>query len=241
MKRFFAGVLALVVLQVAGCKKDEPAAPPTGAPTGAPTAQNEQAPREAPDAPEGDPGAEAEGGDEEEEVKIDAEVVERYLAYWEADIDLTRKEMEEAARLKSAKADPTLAEGVKLAEELEDIYERAEQRRAALRKQHNLTEAQTEKLQGAVVAVVGVNAIAPQAEVNKALAEMRKQLDGLPPEQRAVAEKDLASMQSGVDSLAAHEDARQDYGDATVDAILVHEQKAQSLFKKSVGMKQPSP
>lgn len=220
MKRVL--IVAAAALALAACNKKsnpEPESTDQAVSAGAETADAS--------AEEADAANEADAAEEEEKPHIDAEVVRKYGVYLQGLIAEQKRIIEEIEKLDREKAGAVKTWSKSIA-----ITERFSAAEEKLEKDSGLSEAQIEAMQdllGSVVlarSMVGEDALA-------GVRELRKQIDAMPADQRAEAEKTVAEMEKGIEEMRSAKEARERWGDAAVDAVIAEEKTLIAKWKES--------
>ncbi len=217
-----AAVLAAAALTGTACKKEQPAQP--GAQPSAPTAQAPSQPAAAP-SDDGEP----------KELKIDDDVVNRYLSYWDqhmelmrqisSEVDTTLKELDEKGQVQGS---------VQALNRAQEIERKLDTQSAKLRKEFRFDEQQVETLQD-FFGTLAVNLqISRDIPVEQMVTGLRAQLAQMPAEQRAAAEQEIAQLESEFKTQSELRELRSEYGDAAVDAALKHKDRIIAMQEKQL-------
>lgn len=207
MRVHITAALAASLLFAAGCKKEQPA------PGEAPKVEEKKA--EARTKPQVEDEAPAQDQGDAPEVKLTADHVEKYAKYSEA---FTPVALKYAADTQAAGKKGTT--GIA---ELGDLKAKFEAEEAALRKTHGLTEAETKELNEAVGSVVDMRRMWKQGGGDKMIDDMKAAQAKVPPEQKAEFDEQLKNIERGLKKMRDAEEARAEYGNEVVDAIVKHE------------------
>lgn len=224
MNRLIAA-LACVLLFTA-CKKE--AAPPAEA----------EAPAEEVMKDEQEAAPEEPAEPVEEKVEVTPELMDRYLAYWNQEIDVHHQAMAELEKAaKELEKNEGAMAAMKAMGATSEIGNKIDERKAALRKEHKLTEKQVDHMSG-LIANVGIGrwALAQGGNQDQMIAEMKKNVAKVPAEQRADAEKQIADMEKGFADLKNGAEARKQYGDEAVDLVIKNDSRIMPLYEKAMKM-----
>ncbi len=211
-------LVALCAFALSACKKEQPPSPEPE-----PTSEREQAEDEAPQAAE----AEAEGSaDEEAQLVIDEDVVNRYLAMWSQEIELVRRVVSEVDQtLAEMKEKGELSGTLHALRRGQEIEDRLDKDEAKLRREFRFTEQQVERLQDFFGQIATSVQVARAVPAEKLIADMRAQLAKLPEAERAGAMKEIDQMEADFKAQRELKDLRAEFGDAAVTAALEHEEQ----------------
>lgn len=231
MKRLFVAMLCLGAL--AACKKE---APP-------PAAENTQA--EANAEPEGDVAPPARGDDDdapkppegEEKLVVNEDILTRFLTYWDKSLDAAHEAMNDLGKAAQEADQKGGAMGAAHAMQASNsISERMETKRAALLKEYNLTEYQARELQDLCGGMGAQLAIVKQGGLEAMVANMKKQLAALPPDQQAASKKQVEELEKTVNEQKNFSDLRQRFGDDAVNIALKHQDEIVRVQQKAFGV-----
>ncbi len=246
MRLIAAAVFALFALSA--CKKESASSPSAAASSDENgTAEASASAAEANDSEEQEEAQEAAADDQDEEqnedeqkVEVTKELVAKYVEYQTTVLNAYEQEVPRVKEaMKSAEesggmtgAANTLAAAQKFSEALEKI-------RADSQKKMGLTDREIEYVQEVInnTLVLRKAALEAKAEMDQAVAEERKKLANnkkAPPEQLAAAAKQIDDMAAALNSQINATSAREEYGDAAVDAVLAYEGPLYELQKKGM-------
>ena len=217
-----AAVLAAAALTGTACKKEQPAQP--GAQPSAPAAQAPSQPAAAPS----DDGA-------PKELKIDDDVVNRYLSYWDQHMELMRQISSEVdTTLKELDAKGQVQGSVQALNRAQEIERKLDTQSAKLRKEFRFDEQQVETLQD-FFGTLAVNLqISRDIPVEQMVTGLRAQMAQMPADQRAAAEQEIAQLESEFKAQSELRELRSEYGDAAVDAALKHKDRIIAMQEKQL-------
>lgn len=165
-------------------------------------------------------------------LEITDDVVKRYLDYAEKDAEIRRETLTRIGELDAeAKAKGSdMAAATAMMAKITDLNRTSSQKQAALRKESGLSETDLNTLQNLVNEVVLGRKLAKDANMETVLAESRAQIEKLPAERRAEAEAQVKKMEDNHQATMNATNARQKFGDAAVDAIIKHEDRAHAIW-----------
>ena len=217
-----AAVLAPAALTGTASKKEQPAQP--GAQPSTPTAQAPSQPAAAP-SDDGEP----------KELKIDDDVVNRYLSYWDQHMELMRQISSEVdTTLKELDAKGQVQGSVQALNRAQEIERKLDTQSAKLRKEFRFDEQQVETLQD-FFGTLAVNLqISRDIPVEQMVTGLRAQLAQMPADQRAAAEQEIAQLESEFKAQSELRELRSEYGDAAVDAALKHKDRIIAMQEKQL-------
>lgn len=179
---------------------------------------------------------------EQAKIEITSELVGRYLAYRKAHLAALDEHL---AQLKESSAkvddkDPSLGEAARFAQEASESAKKLEAADEKAREGAGLSVAERKLLNEVVGEIATVRLLAKQtgmAEQAKKIEEqMREQMKGMTPEQRAEAEASLKEMLDGFRATENFTALRKKHGDAAVDAVLEHETELLAQQEKIYGV-----
>jgi formyltetrahydrofolate synthetase len=213
-------VLLVVLSFWAGCKNEPPAR--TSAPAAAPP----------PSAAVADPPPSAAPPDEAKPIEISEPLVAKFLVYEKEYIEALKAATAEMklAAAKSGK-EAGAREGMEALIAAQKATKLHEEGQAKARLKAGLNAEEAELLTRAVgdVATTRMAWKKTEGEVAQAEKAMRAAMANVPPEQRAEAAEQMKQMSDGFKNLRDAIDARKQYGDKAVDAILKHESEIEAL------------
>lgn len=235
--------LALVALSLfAACKKDAPSAE-SNEPGTAQDAEALEGRTKNPAAGESG-GTEAQAqddlaqdapGERAGKLEVTEDVMTRFVAYWErelATMEQVIKEMEKSTQQLESEGEG-VGSAIRAVDRTTEISERWEKERRKLIAASGFTEDQIEYLRDLVTDVATPRLLVVKgADQEKLVEQLRKSIAGMPEEARAEAQQQIDEMEKGLEELRNATDARKDYGDTAVDAVIKHEAKLLPLYEK---------
>lgn len=165
-------------------------------------------------------------------LEITEDVVKRYLDYAEKDAEVRRETLIRIGELDAeAKAKGSdMAAATALMAKITDLNRTTSQKQAALKKESGFSDSDLGTLQGLVNDVVLGRKLSKDANMEKVLAESRAQIAKMPAERRAEAEKQVKQMEDNHQATMNATRSREKYGDAAVDAVIKHEDRAHAIW-----------
>lgn len=173
--------------------------------------------------------------EDEGKLEVTADVMERYAKYWEEELRIMVEASKEVEALsKDIEGKNELTAGLKAVGGANEITARWVRELEKARKEAGFTEAQTEYLQGLVSSVALPRLMLAKAGSSNEtmLKQMRESLGAMSPEDRAEVKAQIDEMEKGLADLRNAVDARKEYGDAAVDAVIQHEAKLLPLYER---------
>jgi hypothetical protein len=215
-RRRVAALLAVVAVCASACKKEPPAPPGATPPTAAPTAA-------------------AEPDDAAGRIVITDEVVNRYLSYWDQNMQLVQRVIQEVDQtVKEAEAKGEVRGGVHALSRAQDIERRLERDSEKLRREFRFTQGEVEQLQDFFSQLAVNLQLAKELPVAQMIAGMREQLQAVPADQRAEAEREISRLEADLEARSELRELRQAYGDRSVDTALGHKDRILKMQQRQL-------
>lgn len=186
------------------------------------------------EAPQAD---DAEPVEDEGKIEVTADVMDRFVTYWETELALAMRYAKEADQLGADTKDKDgLIGGIQVVSGATDLLKRHDAELRKAQKASGFTEAQVHYLRDLVGSVaIPRLMIAKGGLGGEDLAkQMRQGLAQMPPEQRVEAERQIVEMEKSMADLRNAAEARKEYGDAAVDAVIKHEARLLPLYERMV-------
>lgn len=200
--------VAFVLCVLAACQKNQE--PPAAVAPAVEAAAGEQAPEAVVNALP------------EEHLKVTPALVKSYVAYRGNALSAVRAELAAFNKL-SAKADKNSpADQLALATHVKEMEARIDAHTERFLKESGLSSTQYRALEKLADEIATSALLTAQSDFHATLAQMREVAKTVPPESRAEADAELARIEAGFKKLADHTDARAQWGDAAVDAVIEH-------------------
>jgi hypothetical protein len=181
---------------------------------------------------QGDDGAAQEVGGGQKPTVLTADLVSRYIRYWEKDIQRREKLMGEMRRL-NASVESGGAAGSAAVMEMSQLSERAQREEAALRKEHGLVGVEISRLEALVSEVIAHELMRQQVpERLEELEQMEKDMATLPAGEQGVARAQLQELKQQMQGLGSVERLREQFGATATDAALQQQKKLEELAQR---------
>lgn len=215
-------VLAAAALSTTGCKKEQSSQAEGQAP------RTETSAAQAPSQP-------AAPVEQRQELVINDDVVDRYLAYWDKYMELMRQVSAEVdTTLKELQQKGEVQGSMQALHRAQQIERKLTEQSASLRREYRFEENEVDTLQD-FFTTLGVNLqLMRDMPVEQMLNGLRAQLSQVPAEQRAQAEQEIAQLEEDFKAQSELRDLREQYGDAAVDAALKHKDRIAAMQDKQI-------
>ena len=214
-------LLVFAALTFNACKKEQP-----------PAAGDESAAETEVVAEQAQP---PEAAGEEAPLVINEDVVNRYMAMWSQHQELVKQVASEVDQtLKELKEKGELTGTLHALRRAQEIETRLKKDEAKLRREFRFEERDVERLQDFFGQLSSSLQLTRSLPAEKLIADMRAQLQSLPEENRAEAQKEVDQMEADFKAQRELQSLRAQFGDAAVDAALEHEDEILKMQERQL-------